>query len=219
MRLTCLALPVLLLAASCASGPEGGDWIDLDQSSAWRGYKAESVPDAWVFDDGGLHLTGGGAGDLITVERFGAFDFEYEWRISPMGNSGVMFNVQETDGPTYVTGPEMQVFDNAGFKGERGIKTAAGACYALYGTENDDSRAVGEWNQARITIQADGSTEFWLNGAPQCSFQLGSEEWNASVAASKFKSMPAFGLKREGHLALQDHGNPVWFRAMRIRRL
>ena len=219
MRLTCLVLPFLLLATSCSSTPKGDGWIDLTQESAWRAYKGESVPAPWVFWNQAIHLSEGGAGDLITVERFGAFEFEYEWRISEGGNSGVMFHVQESDGPTYVTGPEMQVFDNAGFKDGRGKLVSAGACYALYGTNNDDSRTAGEWNQARITIQTDGSTEFWMNGAMQCSFQLGSDDWNRRVAGSKFGSMPAFGIAREGHLALQDHGNPVWYRSMRIRRL
>ena len=219
MRIFSLLLPVIAVLSSCSSTPKGDGWIDLTQPSAWRAYKGDSVPAPWVFWNQAIHLAEGGAGDLITVERFGAFDFEYEWRISPGGNSGVMFHVQESDGPTYVTGPEMQVFDNAGFDGPRSKLVSAGACYALYGTDSDDSRPAGEWNQARITIQADGQTEFWLNGAQQCAFQLGSADWNKRVAESKFGSMPGFGVARTGHLALQDHGNPVWYRALRIRRL
>ena len=179
MRLSLLLVPALLMMSACSSTPKGDGWQDLTKPSAWRGYKGESVPAPWVFWNDAIQLSQGGAGDLVTVERFGAFEFEYEWRISPRGNSGVMFHVQEGDGPTYVTGPEMQVLDNAVFEGQRDKLTAAGACYALYGSDKDDSLPVGEWNKARILVQPDGHTEFWLNGAQQCAFQLGGKDWSS----------------------------------------
>lgn len=217
MRL--LALASLLLMSACSSTPAGDGWIDLTKPSQWRAYKGESIPAPWVFWNDAIHLTQGGVGDLVTVEEFESFEFEYEWRIGPMGNSGVMFHVVEGDGPTYSTGPEMQVLDNAVFEGERGRLTAAGACYALYGTDADATRPVGEWNEARILVQPSGHTEFWLNGALQCAFELGGEDWNQRVAGSKFADMPGFGLARRGRLALQEHGNEVWYRRLRIRRL
>ena len=161
-------LPLVLLMSACQSSPPADAWIDLTRPSAWRAYKGESVPAPWVFWNDAIHLSTGGVGDLISVETFGAFDFEFEWRISPQGNSGVMFHVTEGDGPTFSTGPEMQVLDNAVFGGEVDPLAAAGACYALYGSDTDDTRPVGEWNRARILVQPDGLTEFWLNDVQQC---------------------------------------------------
>ena len=214
-----LFLLLFFAVTACQSTPQGDGWIDLTQPSAWRAYKGNSIPAPWVFWNDAIHLSTGGVGDLVSVETFEAFEFEYEWRISARGNSGVMFHVTEGDGPTYSTGPEMQVLDNAVFDGDINRKHAAGACYALYEAGQDNTRPVGEWNRARILVQEGGHTEFWLNGVQQCAFELGSEDWRQRVAASKFGEMPSFGVKHSGHLALQDHNSPVWYRALRIRRL
>ncbi len=169
-----------------------------------------------MIDDGAIHLTGGGAGDLITREQYESFELELEWKISPRGNSGVMYHVAETDGATYMTGPEMQVLDNAVAGGD--LSVSAGADYALHGPAADNSKPVGEWNSVRMIV--DGPhVEYWMNGVQQCSYELWSDAWNEKVQNSKFKAWPEFGQRRVGHIALQDHGNPVWFRNLRIRRL
>ncbi len=197
----------------CAEAPGRTDITALEN---WRGYKQDAVPEQWVMDDGALYLTGGGAGDLITREQYGSFELSLEWKISPKGNSGIMYHVSEGDGPTYFTGPEMQVLDNAVAGGD--LLHSAGADYALHAPAADNSLAVGEWNAARIVV--DGAhVEYWLNGVQQCAYELWSEDWTARVAASKFAQWPGFGMNKTGHIALQDHGNPVWYRGIRIRRL
>ena len=202
-----------LLITSCQMGTV----YNISSLDNWRGYKKDSVPEQWVNEDEEtIHLTGGGAGDLITREQYGDFVLTMEWKISPKGNSGVMYRVSEGDGPTYFTGPEMQVLDNAVAGGD--LMHSAGADYALHAPSEDNTRPVGEWNEVRMVV--DGPhVEYWLNGVQQCSYELWSEEWNARVAASKFKEWPGFGMNKRGHIALQDHGNPVWYRNIHIRSL
>lgn len=202
-----------LLITSCQMGTV----YNISSLDNWRGYKKDSVPEQWVNEDEEtIHLTGGGAGDLITREQYGDFVLTMEWKISPKGNSGVMYRVSEGDGPTYFTGPEMQVLDNAVAGGD--LMHSAGADYALHAPSEDNTRPVGEWNEVRMVV--DGPhVEYWLNGVQQCSYELWSEDWNARVAASKFKEWPSFGMNKRGHIALQDHGNPVWYRNIHIRSL
>ncbi len=200
------------MASSCESpskaalATEGNDITSLDN---WRGYKKEGVPENWVQQDGAIYLTGGGGGDLITREQYASFDLTLEWKISPKGNSGIMYHVTEGDGPTYFTGPEMQVLDNAVANGD--LLHSAGADYALHAPAADNSLPVGEWNLPRILVDGPHVT-YWLNGVQQCSYELWSEDWTARVAASKFAQWPGFGMNKSGHIALQDHGNPMRFR-------
>ena len=211
MHRALLLLPLLI--TSCQMGTA----YNISSLDNWRGYKKDSVPEQWVNEDEDtIYLTGGGAGDLITREQYESFDLTMEWKISPKGNSGVMYRVSEGDGPTYFTGPEMQVLDNSVAGGD--LMHSAGADYALHAPTEDNTRPVGEWNEVRMIV--DGPhVEYWLNGVQQCSYELWSEDWNARVAASKFKQWPGFGMNKRGHIALQDHGNPVWYRNIVIRPL
>jgi len=221
LALTCTA--AVLLAACSSTGDSAAEvvepqWVSLDSLDGWRGFKKDDVPQGWAIEDGAITLMTTGAGDLITRETFDSFELELEWKISPRGNSGIMFHVSEDYDPTYLTGPEMQVLDNSVFEGNMDGKHAAGSNYDLQAPAKDDTRPVGEFNKVRLLVD-NGHVEHWLNGVKQCEYDLWSDEWKAMVAASKFASMPAYGLQREGHIALQDHGNPVWYRNIRIRRL
>jgi hypothetical protein len=213
-----LLLPLLL--TSCAIDLHVGfghePAVDISSLDNWRGYKKDAVPEQWVVEDGAIYLTGGGGGDLITREQYESFDLTMEWKISSKGNSGVMYHVSETDGPTYFTGPEMQVLDNVVANGD--LLHSAGADYALHAPEADNTKPVGEWNTARMRVDGPQVT-YWLNGVQQCTYELWSEDWSAKVAASKFKQWPGFGMNKSGHIALQDHGNPVWFRNIAIKTL
>ncbi len=216
------SVAALLAACSSTSEPapviEAPEWTSLDSLDSWRGFKKDEVPSGWVAEDGAITLMAAGAGDLITRETYDSFELELEWKISPRGNSGIMFHVSEEHDPTYMTGPEMQVLDNAVFDGNYDGKHAAGSNYDLQAPAQDDTRPVGEFNKVRMLVER-GHVEHWLNGVKQCEYELWSDEWKAMVAASKFAAMPAYGLQREGHIALQDHGNPVWYRNIRIRPL
>lgn len=186
---------------------------------AWRGFRHDDVPAGWSAVDGTLHFEPGGeGGDLITRDTFGDFDLRLQWRISPGGNSGIMYRVSETTRRTYESGPEMQVLDDAGHVDGGDPKTSAGSAYGLYERERDVARPVGQWNDVRILARG-AHVEHWLNGVKVVEYELGSEDWRARVEGSKFAEWPEYGTFDVGHIALQDHGDPVWYRNLRIRRL
>ena len=208
------------VTADNAAADTAGGWTSLfDGTSldAWRGFRQDSVPAGWQVQDGTLARVGGG-GDLITREQYGDFELELEWRVDSAGNSGVMYRVTEEEDETYKTGPEMQVLDDAGHQDGGARLTAAGSVYGLYPAPEGVVRPAGEWNAARIRVE-DNVVEHWLNGTQIARYELGSDEWKGLVAASKFSQWPSYGLAPQGHIALQDHGDPVWFRGIRIRRL
>ena len=174
------------------------------------------MPEQWVFEGDTICLTGGGGGDLITCPSMSLSSASST--SSRGGNSGVMYLVQETDGPTYATGPEYQVLDVTWF-GDKGRdpKTAAGANYAMHGNPEDDARPAGEWNDCLIVVRG-GHVEHWLNGRLQCSYELWTPEWEAVVEGCKWRNFPDYGRATSGHVALQDHGS-VTFRGFEVREL
>ena len=182
----------------------------------WRGYKQKNVPAGWQVVDGAITRVAGGP-DLISVDQYSAFDFRFEWMVTPGQNSGVMFFVTEANEATYMSGPEYQVLDNALHPDGKDPLTSAAACYALYAPPKDVTRPVGQWNEGRIVVDASRRVEHWLNGTRTVQYQMGSPEWNKLVAASKFKDWPPFGLATRGHLAIQEHGGHVAFRNLRIK--
>lgn len=191
--------------------------FDGQTTSGWRGYRKENCPSAWQAADGALTLRGRG-GDIITQDQFESFELHLEWRISPGGNSGIFYHVKETNEPAYATGPEIQVLDNQGHADGKKPITTAGSCYALYAPTKDVTKPVGEWNQVKVIVKGP-HVEHWMNGEKIVEYEKGSEEWNAKVAGSKFSKMPNFGKPTKGHLCLQDHGDEVAYRNIKIREL
>ncbi len=193
--------------------------FDGTSLEAWRGYLREDVPAGWSIEEGALAFTPGiEGGDLITRGTFEDFDLRLEWKISPGGNSGIFFGVIEGPRNTYQSGPEFQVLDNRGHRDGGDPLTSAGANYGLYPPTEDATRPAGEWNEARI-VRRGSHVEHWLNGVRIVEYELGSDDWKTRVAGSKFAEWPDYGVHREGHIGLQDHGDAVWYRHIRIRRL
>jgi hypothetical protein len=157
--------------------------------------------------------------DLISVDQFEDFELEFEWKVAPGGNSGVMYRVAETGSAPYQTGPEYQVLDDSKHPDGRNPKTSAGSLYALIAPPEDKKlKPVGEFNQSRIVFKK-GKVEHWLNGAKTVEYEWGSEEVKGLIAKSKFAPMKEFMTRKEGHVDFQHHGQEAWFRNMRIRRL
>lgn len=211
----CIATPIL--------AAESDGWQTLfDGSSleAWRDYQRgeDATPKNWEIVDGVLSRKAGGGGDLITREQFGDFEMEFEWKISPGGNSGVIYRVTEEEPQTYMTGPEYQVLDNGDGKEAARKDTAAGSLYALYSPSTDAAKPAGAWNKARIVV--DGTKiEHWLNGEKIVEADMASDDWKERIAKSKFANWKRFAKNKKGHIALQEHGHPVWYRNIRIRPL
>lgn len=191
--------------------------FDGETTDGWRGYRREDMPAGWQVVDGALTRVAD-AGDIVTRDTFRDFDLRLEWNVAPGGNSGVMYRVTEDERAPYMTGPEMQVLDDARHDDGASRLTSAGAAYALYPSPAGVVKPAGEWNAVRIMID-DGHVEHWLNGQHVVAFELGSPDWERRVKESKFVKWPGFGRAPEGHLALQDHGDRVAYRNIKIKAL
>jgi len=196
------------------------DGKTIDQ---WRGFKKDNVPDSWQVQDGAIALVGKNGGDIITKNQYENYELMLDWKISEGGNSGIIYNVSEDPQytATYHTGPEMQVLDNERHPdakmGKNGNRQA-GANYDMIPLTKPAVKPVGQWNRVRLVVNK-GHVEHWLNGKKVVEYQLGSPEWEALVKQSKFASMPGYGRTQKGHIALQDHGDKVWYKNIKIRQL
>ena len=224
-----VALLALLGSAACAqtgtsamnaTATAQSDWrslFDGRTTAGWRGFRMDSVPAGWQVVDGALTRVGGG-GDIVTTEQFANFELELEWRVEPGGNSGIMFRVTEDSDATYKSGPEMQVLDDAAHRDGQSRLTAAGANYGLHPAPAGVVKPAGEWNAVRLVVNG-AHVEHWLNGVKVVEYELWTPAWEAQVAATKFAQWPGYGRARSGHIALQDHGDRVAYRNIRIRVL
>jgi hypothetical protein len=203
--------------------------FDGKTTKGWHKYGNEPIGSAWKVKDGYLYLDTSvkqdwqikGGGDIVTDEEYQDFDLQLEWKIAKDGNSGVIFYINE-DKQKYnwpwETGPEMQVLDNNGHPDAKIIKHRAGDLYDLISCSKETVKPYGEWNLAEIKC-LHGKLDLFLNGYNVVSTQMWNDNWKKLVANSKFKNMPGFGTYQSGHIGLQDHGNEVCFRNIKIRRL
>jgi hypothetical protein len=191
--------------------------FDGRTTAGWRGFRMDSMPAGWQVVDSAITRVGAG-GDIITVEQFANFELELEWRVAPGGNSGIMFRVTEDSDATYKSGPEMQVLDDAAHRDGQSRLTAAGANYGLDPAPAGAVKPAGEWNAVRLVVNG-AHVEHWLNGVKVVEYELWTPQWEAKVAATKFAQWPGYGRARRGHIALQDHGDRVAYRGIRIRVL
>jgi len=194
--------------------------FDGQTSTGWRGFRQEGFPGkGWEVRDGALVVAGGGGVDLISEEQFGNFQLDLEFKVTPKANSGIMFRVTEDQEATWFTGPEFQVLDDALFEGgEPNPLHAVGALYDLAEAKNKVVRVPGAWNRARITV--DGWRVIHeLNGFEVLSIDLASKMGQGRIFASKFADMEGFARAARGHIALQDHGDEVWYRSIKVRDL
>ncbi len=195
--------------------------FDGQTSDGWRGYRKESFPaKGWVVEEGCLKVVGGAkGGDIITEGQYGDFELALDWRVAPKANGGIMFRVTEKHGASWQTGPEYQLLDDLGSGAAPDNPHSAGALYDLYSPSADKvAKPAGEFNQTRILIQ-DNRLVHWLNGVKIVECRLDSDDWKQRIAKSKFSKYEGFGVQPLGHIALQDHGNDIWFRSIKIRDL
>lgn len=239
MRRICLFAVSLFILLACNSNKNTvtqteseDEWIALfdgETTKGWHTYGKETIGEAWKVEDGVLYLDASqkegwqvvGGGDIVTEEEFDNFHFKMDWKISENGNSGIIFYVHE-DFEQYnfpwQTGLEMQILDNDGHPDGKIHKHRASDLYDLIPCSEEVANPVGEWNTAEI-VSKDGKLDFYLNGKKVVSTTLWNDEWKEMVANSKFASMPGFGTYKKGKIALQDHGDNVYFRNIMVKRL
>jgi len=196
--------------------------FDGTSTKGWHVYGRPAVAQ-WIVQDGAIapDQTKPVHGDLVTNEDYGDFDLKLEWKISPNGNSGVLFYVQEDTAKykePYFTGPEMQVLDNDGNHDGKIHAHRAGDLYDLIASSSEPVKAVGEWNQIEIYSKG-GTLKLFVNGVNVVSTTMWDDNWRQMIAHSKFKNMPAFGVAHTGKIDLQYHNFPVWYRNIRIKKL
>jgi hypothetical protein len=193
--------------------------FDGTSANALRGYGMDGFPgDRWLIADGELRTVPGLGVDLITRDAFGDFELEFEWRVAPGGNSGVMYRVAETPDPAWTTGPEYQVLDDEQHPDGQGPTTSAAALYDLIAPPEKRLEPVGSFNTGRIVVQ-DGRVEHWLNGEPVVSYGWDDPATRELIEASKFAQHEGFMAQESGHVVFQHHGEEAAFRAIRIRAL
>ena len=190
--------------------------FDGETTDRWRGFRRQDMP-GWMVEEGELRRVGGG-GDIVTTEQFDDFELKVDWKVQAGGNSGIMFRVSEEWDRTWKTGPEMQVLDDERHRDGRRPITSAGSNYALHAAAEGAVRPAEAWNEARILVNG-GHVEHWLNGVKVVEYELWSDEWDELVAASKWDTLSGYGRQRRGHIALQDHGDWVAYRNIKIRPL
>jgi hypothetical protein len=201
-------------------------WVPLfdgKTTQGWHNYGKTTISSGWMVEEGSLHFDPSkkDGGDIVSDQSFGNFHLRLEWKIAKNGNSGIIFFVQDNPAKyPYVwhTGPEMQVLDNDGHPDGKIKKHRAGNLYDLIEGKEGAVKPVGEWNLVEI-IANNGKLDFYLNGENVVSTTYGDAEWRKMIAGSKFKDKPDFGKFFTGHIALQDHGDNVWYRNIMIKKL
>lgn len=203
---------------------EAGWQLLFDGSSfdGWRGYQGDAVTGGWaVTTDGLLSFApqDEASGDIITDEQYGRdFVLSLEWRLNEGGNSGVFYWATEEYDRIWKSAPEMQILDNERHPDAQYPSHQAGALYDLYVPTTDATRAPGAWNSICIASQ-DGRVEHWLNGQKVVEYDVDSDDYQQRFEDSKFSEFASYAQAEQGHFGLQDHGDPVWYRNIKVRPL
>lgn len=207
--------------ARAAAKPKAGEWrplFDGRNTDAWRGWISGVLPSGWHVVDGTL-TKDGNVEDLLTRDAFGSFELELDWKIGKEGNSGVLYHVTREYDHLYWSGPEYQLLDDKNAPDGRSRLTASGSAYGIYPSPAGIVKPFGEWNTTRIVVNGT-HVEHWLNGRKVVAYELGSPDWKARVAASKFSRYPNYGLAKRGFIGIQGgHPGSLALRNIRVREL
>ena len=213
------------------------EWITLfdgESFDGWRGYGRNDMPSAWTIDNGAIKINGSGrgeagaedGGDIIFDQKFKDFELTFEWKVAKGGNSGVFYLAQEIEGePIWKSSPEYQILDNANHPdarlGKDGNRQSA-SLYDLIPATPQNSNSFEEWNTGGIMVYK-GTVVHFQNGENVLEYHLWTDDWKEMVEASKFKGWENFinagGDNQEGYIGLQDHGDDVWFRNIKVKEL
>jgi hypothetical protein len=224
---------VLFLSLFCIStiicAQQSNEWhflFDGKGVNELRGYKMDSFPNAWKVENGALVAqTDVPNVDLVTKDTYTNFDLTLEWAMSKAGNSGIFYNVQENsshesgngNSPNWLDNFEFQLLDDIDFN-DHEPRRSAGSLYDLITPKNKVLKPVGEYNTARLLVDH-GHVEQWINGVKVVEYEIGSKEINDLISKSKYRTNPNFAKSTSGHIMFQHHGQKVWLRNIKIKRL
>lgn len=201
--------------------------FDGESTDGWRGYNRDGFPnDAWEVRDGNLvtlaQEDGGSGVDLVTEEQFENFELSIEFKLTAVGNSGILYRVVEREGEAiWYNAPEYQVLDDSAHLAMGTMdmhKHLTGDNYDIHASSVRASNPIGEWNHARIIVNGQ-HVEHWLNGVMTVEYEIESPEWEALVSESKFADYPNYGRTKQGRIGLQGYGRLVFYRNIKIRRI
>ncbi len=225
----------LLFTMSCSSVMQNklcpreklGGWellFDGKTTDGWRDYLGNNIGEGWVAQDGLLYCKGLGGdigGDIISEKKYDNFILKMEWKISKGGNSGIFYHIVEDKkyNAPYFTAPEYQVIDDIGFPHTLEEWQKTGADYAMYNAnEKKQLKPQGEWNTTKIIFDH-GHVEHWLNGKKIVEFEAWATDWKQKKANGKWHDFPDYGISKSGNFGLQDHGNKVWYKNIKVKKI
>ncbi|WP_242696218.1 3-keto-disaccharide hydrolase [Longitalea luteola] len=198
-------------------------WVLLfngQNTDGWRGYGNKPF-DSWEVTNGQLYCKAKDVtqrADLMTIDQYDNFELSVDWKVDKGANSGIIYRVQETSGPSHVTGPEYQLIDDEGYPHKLEAWQKSGADYAMYPPLEIAAKPAGEYNHTTILVNG-AHVEHWLNGKKVVEYDLWTPDWQKLKAEGKWSAAKAFGLAKKGHIAFQDHGGGIWFKNVKLRKL
>jgi hypothetical protein len=207
------------------------EWISLfdgETFNGWEMYGPEPITEHWEIDNGTIACNKeagesnvGFFRSIMTTRDFGNFELELEYKIAKGGNSGIFYHVVESDsfGHDYMTGPEYQVLDDEFSRSESEAYKMVASNYSMHApAETKKPNPYMQWNKVKI-VYNDGHVEHWLNGEKVLEFEEGNEAWLETKAKSKWANTPSYAASKTGRISLQNHGDAVWYRNIRVREL
>lgn len=191
-------------------------------TDGWRGYNNKPL-DSWDIINGQLYCKANGnevkqRADLMTIDQYDNFELSIDWKVDKGANSGIIYRVVETNGPSYMTGPEYQLIDDEGYPQKLEAWQKSGSDYAMYPPNELAAKPAGEYNHTTIIVKG-AHVEHWLNGKKVVAYEFWTPEWKELREKGKWKDAKDYGMAQKGHICLQDHSGGIWFKNIKLRKI